>query len=65
MASLKNVFVKQNLAHPKEQYSAMTAYANSKLYNIITAKASIIYEYLIFIYCTNANAMFKPSGKTT
>lgn len=38
MASLKNVFVKQNLAHPKEQYSAMTAYANSKLYNIITAK---------------------------
>ncbi|CAH2108517.1 unnamed protein product [Euphydryas editha] len=38
MASLKNVFVKQNLAHPKEQYSAMTAYANSKLYNVITAK---------------------------
>lgn len=38
MASLKNVFVKKNLAHPKEQYSAMTAYANSKLYNIITAK---------------------------
>ncbi|XP_045447386.1 WW domain-containing oxidoreductase [Melitaea cinxia] len=38
MATLKNVFVKQNLAHPKEQYSAMTAYANSKLYNIITAK---------------------------
>lgn len=38
MASLKNVFVKQNLAHPKEQYSTMTAYANSKLYNVITAK---------------------------
>ncbi|XP_032515332.2 WW domain-containing oxidoreductase [Danaus plexippus] len=37
-ASLKNVFVKQNLAHPKESYSAMTAYGNSKLYNIITAK---------------------------
>ncbi|CAH0714584.1 unnamed protein product, partial [Brenthis ino] len=38
MASLKNVFVKQNLAHPKEQYSSMTAYGNSKLYNVITAK---------------------------
>lgn len=40
MASLKNVFVKQNLAHPKEQYSSMTAYGNSKLYNVMTAKVS-------------------------
>ncbi|XP_026500149.2 WW domain-containing oxidoreductase [Vanessa tameamea] len=38
MASLKNVFVKQNLAHPKDQYSTLIAYNNSKLYNVITAK---------------------------
>ncbi|XP_023940101.1 WW domain-containing oxidoreductase [Bicyclus anynana] len=36
-ASLTNVFVKQNLAHPKDNYSAMIAYGNSKLYNVITA----------------------------
>ncbi|CAH2267563.1 jg11852 [Pararge aegeria aegeria] len=36
-ASLKNVFVRQNLAHPRDNYSAMLAYGNSKLYNVITA----------------------------
>ncbi|XP_041988525.1 WW domain-containing oxidoreductase-like [Aricia agestis] len=38
MASLKNVFVKQNLMYSKEQYSSMMSYNNSKLYNVITAK---------------------------
>ncbi|KAF9423080.1 hypothetical protein HW555_001384 [Spodoptera exigua] len=37
-ASLKNVFNLQNLAFPKESYSSMMAYNNSKLYNVISAK---------------------------
>ncbi|XP_050668741.1 WW domain-containing oxidoreductase isoform X1 [Leptidea sinapis] len=38
MANLKNVFVNQDLACPKDWYSSMTAYNNSKLYNVVTAK---------------------------
>ncbi|CAK1540685.1 unnamed protein product [Leptosia nina] len=38
MANLKNVFVKQNLSSPKEWFSSMIAYNNSKLYNVITAR---------------------------
>ncbi|CAH4029370.1 WW domain-containing oxidoreductase [Pieris brassicae] len=38
MANLKNVFVNQNLSSQKEWFSAMIAYNNSKLYNVITAK---------------------------
>ncbi|CAD0199976.1 unnamed protein product [Chrysodeixis includens] len=37
-ASLKNVFVYQDITMPKDSYSAMMAYNNSKLYNIMTAK---------------------------
>ncbi|CAH1646503.1 unnamed protein product [Spodoptera littoralis] len=37
-ASLKNVFNLQNLAFPRESYSSMMAYNNSKLYNVISAK---------------------------
>lgn len=37
-ANLKNLFIQQNLAMPKDQYSSMMAYNNSKLFNIITAK---------------------------
>ncbi|KAJ8721338.1 hypothetical protein PYW07_002113 [Mythimna separata] len=37
-ADLKNVFTLQNIAMPKDAYSSMMAYNNSKLYNVITAK---------------------------
>lgn len=37
-ASLKNMFAKQNLCMSKDQYSAMMAYNNSKLFNVVTAK---------------------------
>ncbi|XP_028030259.1 WW domain-containing oxidoreductase isoform X2 [Bombyx mandarina] len=37
-ANLTNIFTNQNLAMTKDQYSAMMAYNNSKLYNVITAK---------------------------
>ncbi|XP_026732605.1 WW domain-containing oxidoreductase [Trichoplusia ni] len=37
-ASLKNVFLLQNLALPRDSYSSMMAYNNSKFYNIVTAK---------------------------
>ncbi|CAG4949163.1 unnamed protein product [Colias eurytheme] len=38
LASLKNVFVNQDLSCPKDWFSSMLAYNNSKLYNVITAK---------------------------
>ncbi|XP_038214899.1 WW domain-containing oxidoreductase-like [Zerene cesonia] len=38
MAKLKNVFVNQDLSCPKDWFSSMLAYNNSKLYNVITAK---------------------------
>ncbi|XP_063530857.1 WW domain-containing oxidoreductase [Cydia strobilella] len=37
-ASLKNLFAQQSLSVSKDQYSAMMAYNNSKLFNVITAK---------------------------
>ncbi|KAJ2950168.1 hypothetical protein O0L34_g11525 [Tuta absoluta] len=37
-ASLKDTFSSQNMAMTEQNYSAMTAYNNSKLYNVTTAK---------------------------